>query len=223
MRFLSSLAFICLFFSVALGGQKVVCIDPGHPSEIGNGTKGKVLTELEAAWKVGLDLKKRLESAGYKVVMTKSKRDQFVKNIDRAKIANKAKADLMIRLHCDHAPNHSGFATFFADRSGKHEGVTGPSTSVLKRVKSMAPDFHKAAMDVLDGHLKDRGLRTDRQTNVGSRFGALIGSIHSEVPSILVEMAVLNNAKDEAFLRSKKGHGLMIEALFKGVESALRS
>ena len=66
MRFLSSLAFVCLLFSLALGGQKVVCIDPGHPSEIGSGTKGKVLTELEAAWKRPLDLDQTLVAGGAK-------------------------------------------------------------------------------------------------------------------------------------------------------------
>jgi N-acetylmuramoyl-L-alanine amidase len=56
---------------------------------------------------------------------------------------------------------------------------------------------------------------------VGSRHGALIGSIFSKVPVVLVEMVVLTNAKDEAFLLSAKGRSAMAEALAKGVLAAL--
>ena len=59
------------------------------------------------------------------------------------------------------------------------------------------------------------------QTAVGGRQGALTGSVFSKVPVLLVEMVVLTNAKDEAFILSKQGRALMVDALAKGVLAAV--
>jgi N-acetylmuramoyl-L-alanine amidase len=78
-------------------------------------------------------------------------------------------------------------------------------------------------MEILRGHLNDRGVRTEQQTAVGKKNGALIGSIFSEVPVILVEMAVLTQPKDEAFIGNKKGQLIMAKALFAGTKAALQA
>src|SRR5437870_442584 len=93
----------CTVCSSSLLSQPVICIDPGHPSENGVGTKGKRLTELEIAWKVAKELHVLLDRAEYIVVMTKAKKGQKVTNKERAEIANEAGAFLMLRLHCDAA------------------------------------------------------------------------------------------------------------------------
>ena len=45
----------------------VVCLDPGHSSEVGPGTRGRSLTELHANWIVALRLKGLLERDGFRV------------------------------------------------------------------------------------------------------------------------------------------------------------
>ena len=70
--------------------------------------------------------------------------------------------------------------------------------------------------------LKDRGIRTDAQTAVGSKQGALTGSIYAEVPVILVEMAVLQQRHDEAFLVSEAGQDLLTKAMADGIREAAR-
>ena len=98
------LALVLSLASMAFSGPgPVICIDPGHPSENGVGTRGKKITEVQAAWKVALILKGLLEQAGFKVVMTKSSENQHVTNKARAETANRAHAALMVRLHCDAA------------------------------------------------------------------------------------------------------------------------
>jgi N-acetylmuramoyl-L-alanine amidase len=219
-RFLS---FVLLFLSAScLAQTPLVCIDPGHPSEIGAGTKGKKISELRAVWLVALKLKAELEGRGIRVVMTKNAERQMVRNADRAGIANKAKADLMVRLHCD-AAGASGFMTVYPDRQGTVRGVTGPSQSVIALSRRAATAFHKKAASMLTGHLKDRGLRTDRHTAIGGRQGALTGSIHSKVPVVLIEMAVLTNAKDDAFMATDRGQTIVATAVADGVEAALKA
>jgi N-acetylmuramoyl-L-alanine amidase len=57
---------------------------------------------------------------------------------------------------------------------------------------------------------------------VGSRQGALTGSIFSEVPVVTVEMVVLSNAHDARFITSARGERRMAEAIAAGIERYMR-
>ena len=204
----------------ALSLAYTVCIDPGHPSEVGSGTHGKKITEIQAAWKVANLLKKELEANGIDVVMTKKSEKQFVKNKDRALTAYRAHADLMVRLHCDSVAG-SGFAVYIPKKQGKAQGKTGPSKEVIEASSKLGKIFHTELTKELDGKLKDNGLLPDTATAVGGKFGALIGSIFSEVPVVLVEMCRLSNKKDEAFISSSAGQKTMALALAKATMKAI--
>lgn len=217
MRFLGLLLAAGMTTSV---WSQVICIDPGHPSENGRGSKGKRLTEVEVAWKVAVRLRELLKSDGYTVVMTKDEQEEAVTNRDRARIANEAKSDLLLRLHCD-AASGSGISAYYPKETGKAHGIEGPSEAVRKRSGELAKKFFPALIASLDGKHKSRGLMTDRQTAIGNRQGALTGSIFSKVPVILVELAVLTNPKDEAFLESKQGFERLCQALRAGVLAAV--
>jgi N-acetylmuramoyl-L-alanine amidase len=200
----------------------VVCIDPGHPSEtsagnvVQNGT-----TEVHIVWVVGLKLRALLEAEGFKVVMTKSREEQVVTNKARAMIANDAKAGLMIRLHCD-ASTDSGYAVYSPDRQGTVQGVTGPAQGIIQESKVAAELVHKGLASVLAGVLKDGGVRGDSKTFVGSKQGALTGSIFSQVPAVLVEMVVLSNKEDAEFIKSEAGQMKMAKAIAEGIKLYLK-
>lgn len=201
---------------------KVICIDPGHPSEVGRGTAGRHISEIAAAWDVALRLKAILTARGATVVMTKSSEYEFVRNRRRAEIANDAHADLMIRLHCD-ANSGTGIATYAPDRQGvAADGFRGPTAAVISESQTAARRFHAAMIATLGGALHDKGVLPDTETAVGGRQGALTGSIYSKVPVVLVEMCVLTNPKDEDFIRSARGQDLMAHALADGVAAAVR-
>lgn len=197
-----------------------VCIDPGHTSEVGSGTRGVNLTELHANWVMARRLKGLLEKDGYRVVMTKASEGEFVRNRRRAEVANAAGAALMVRLHCDGSPR-PGFAVYYPDRQGKAEGTTGPSADVIRRTAPLARRFHAALAAGLKGSLDDQGLMSDVKTAVGSKQGALTGSVFSAVPVVLVEMATITLRHDEVFLLSESGQAQMAAALEAGVRAAL--
>ncbi len=214
------LALAVLCFLSCTGYSQTICIDPGHPSEVGRGASGKRITEMKAVWLVAVELKKLLEKEGYKVVLTKKSEQEYVRNKTRAETANKAKADLLLRLHCDAAPT-SGFASYYPSKQGTAQGKTGPSNAIIKSSGDAAKKFHPAVIKALAGKLKDRGLLTDLNTAVGAKQGALTGSIFSEVPVILVEMAVLSHDSDDRFMASKEGQALMAKALMAGIKAAV--
>lgn len=205
----------------ALIRPPVICIDPGHPSEVGSGCAGKRLTEVHVAWNVANRLATILRGQGYRVVLTKSREGQMVRNRRRAEIANRSHAALLLRLHCD-AADVAGVATFYPTRQGTVDGVRGPSGLVLKQCGALAPRFHRAVVAALAGKLADRGFASDDRTAVGGRQGALTGSIYSTVPVVLVEMCTLTLPHDEAFMASPGGPGAMAAALAAGVRTAVR-
>jgi len=198
---------------------RTICIDPGHPSETSAGTSGPSgVTENHINWVIALKLKADLQSAGANVVMTKQSEGENVTNRRRAEIANAANADIMIRLHCDAAPGR-GFALYAPDRQGTRYGVTGPSQSVIDRSTAAMGPLYAGMKSALTGTMPGRGTHGDSGTYVGSRQGALTGSIFSQVPTVTVEMCVLTNAQDEAFINSEAGQAKMVQALRAGLES----
>lgn len=84
-------------------GVKVIVIDPGHGGK-DPGCNGAAHNEKDVALAVSLRLGKLLEEnfKDVKVIYTRTT-DVFVELEDRAQIANKAKADLFISIHCNAA------------------------------------------------------------------------------------------------------------------------
>ncbi len=197
-----------------------ICVDPGHTSETSAGTQsldGK-LTERHVNWVVGQRLAALLRADGASVVLTKASEGQIVTNRRRAEIANAAHAVLLLRLHCDsNAP--SGIATYYPDRQGTRFGMTGPSAEIIARSRAAAEAFHPAVASALRGALPNDGIKGDSATFVGGKQGALTGSIFARVPALTVEMCVLTNAHDYAFIRTPAGQERMARALLIGVEA----
>ena len=197
----------------------VVCIDPGHPSEVASG--GNVqngTTETHVDWVVASKLREILEAEGYEVVLTKSSEEELVTNRDRALVANRARAALMLRLHCD-ASAARGFAVYYPDRRGRaRDGTTGPSAPVIRESRRAAEAVHAGLAEGLKGALSDNGVRTDYQTKVGrEQGGALTGSIFSEVPVVTIEMVTLSDPGDAEFIKTEEGQRRMAESIADGV------
>jgi N-acetylmuramoyl-L-alanine amidase len=201
---------------------KTVCIDPGHPSEVNSGkTIQNGTTEVHVAWVVALKLEQILKADGFKVIMTKSREDELVRNKDRAAICNSAGADLMVRLHCD-AGADEGFAIYFPDRQATKDDTTGPSQRVIEQSKLLAQAIDREMSQSLSGTLKNGGVRGDSQTAIGSKQGALTASIFSEIPIVTIEMVVLNNKVDAEFIKSETAQQRMAQAIADGIQQFVR-
>jgi len=221
MRTVLAAILLCILTTPGVTGspdKPVVCLDPGHPSEINDGyQKQNGTTETHINWDVAQRVRNLLVKDGYKVVMTKQRENQLVRNVRRAEIANRAHAAIMLRLHCD-TGDGTGFRVFYPNQAARDGKVTGPPADVRERSRVAADAIHEGIVSTIGDRLHDNGVTTDRSTTVGRKMGgALIGSIHSNVPVVLVEMVFLNNSKDAAFIKSEEGQKLFAQALADGV------
>ena len=194
-----------------------VCLDPGHPSETASGTTVQNgVQEVALCWQVASLVRTDLQARGVRVVMTKASEMQFVTNKRRAEIANAAKADLMVRIHADSGGGR-GYTVFYPRRTGKIDGVSGPNLAIIRASETIARKFFAAFRAAIGSELRSNGLRGDDLALVGSKQGALTGSIYSKVPVLLLEMGFLDNKTDAAWLRSAKNRSRMAQAITAGI------
>jgi N-acetylmuramoyl-L-alanine amidase len=154
----------------------------------GGGTRGVVsgLTEAELNLRVALRLRPLLERAGVRVVMTRTRTaGTSMGNIARARIANRARAALFLRIHADGATDRDtrGTHTLYpALRRGWTDDVYAESRRAARLVQA---DLVHAL------RFPDRGIH-ERPDFTGFNW--------SDVPVILVEMGFMTNPTDDRLL-----------------------
>lgn len=203
--------------------KPLICIDPGHPTSFNSGKRiVNGATELDINWAVAEKLEKVLKDKyDFHVIKTRKQKHLVMENSQRAEVANEFGAALMISLHCDAGPNH-GFTIYYPDAEATFENIKGPSKEIITGSRYAAYMIHSGMSPQLKGHLKDRGVRTERSTKVGRLQGALTASIVSEVPVVTVEMVFLTDEYDAEFIKNESGRQLMANALAEGIHTYIR-
>ncbi|MHB8841744.1 MAG: N-acetylmuramoyl-L-alanine amidase family protein [Candidatus Aquicultor sp.] len=207
--------------------DKVVVIDPGHQSKadlsrepIGPGAtqmKEKVTggasgiksrtPEYKITLAVSKLLKAKLEASGIKVIMTRTTHNVKLSNIERAAIANKAHADLFVRIHTDGAAD------------AKVNGISTLYPALNKWTGPIYKESLKAARIVQD----DVVVTTDHKDNGIVARGDLTGFNWSKVPTVLVETGFLSNPEEDILLNSPSYQQLIADGIAKGIISYLQS
>lgn len=108
---------------------KTIVIDAGHGGRDGS-TRGLYSTEKDVALKTALHLGAAIEAnmKDVKVIYTRST-DVFIPLYERIAIANNAKADLFISIHCNDMPVHKSTVI-----SGYKKGKKGKKTPIYETV-----------------------------------------------------------------------------------------
>jgi N-acetylmuramoyl-L-alanine amidase len=221
-------------------GVRTVVIDPGHggpkPGTIGRSG----LQEKEINLAVARALQKLLqEKAGIDAVLTRDS-DVDVGLEDRTVIANQKRADLFVSIHTNSVRDRrrGGVETFFlninpdpavielaaAENATSTKNIGQMKTILEKIVQNskvqesleLAKDIQKNLVRSLRQDLpgiKDLGVK-------GGPFWVLIGG---EMPSVLVEISHLSNAKEEAKLKTAKYRLLAAQGIFDGIMEYVHS
>lgn len=214
MRPLVLLAALALAFPLAVPaparGPAVVVLDPGHDLRAnprtepigpgsstrkvldGGGTRGVAtgVPEAELDLAVALRLRALLERAGVRVLMTRTRTaGTSIGNVARARIANRAHAELFLRIHADGSPDRRAAGThtlYPAFRAGWTDDVYASSrraAAIVQRELVRALGF------------PDRGLQ-ERADYTGFNW--------SDVPVILVELGFMTNPAEDRALATAR-------------------
>lgn len=218
---------------------KTVVIDAGHgghdPGCLGSDAQEKKIT-LQLALLLRDQIKTRFPDV--KVVLTRDK-DVFVPLHTRSEIANDAKADLFISLHCNALPpasrDISGSETYvlglhraqdnFAvaqrengailleDNHKLNYGDFDPSSAeayiLMTMYQNAYLDKSIVFADLVEKAIEQHGQRTSK----GVKQAGFLVLRENAMPSVLIETGFLTNASDQKFLNSTEGQLRMAESL----------
>ena len=206
----------------------LVAIDAGHqrkgnPSKepIGPGAKkrkAKVssgatgtstgIPEYKLTLKMAKKLKKELVSRGYKVKLIRAKHNVNISNSRRAKIANKAGADVFIRIHANSSTD-----------SGVKGALTISPTAENKYCKKISKKCRGLSRAVLSEFCEVTGAK-----NGGVMYTDTMSGINwSKVPVTIVEMGFLSNPKeDKKMNRSVRYQNKMAKGMANGIDRFLK-
>jgi N-acetylmuramoyl-L-alanine amidase len=186
--------------------RPTVVLDPGHDLRAnletepigprsatrkikdGGGTTGVVsgLREAELNLRVALRLRPLLERAGIRVVMTRATTSRTsIGNIARARIANRANAALLLRIHADGSTDRSVRGTHTL-HPALRRGWTNDVYAESKRAAGVVQRDLRRALG-----FPDRGLQ-ERSDFTGFNW--------ADVPVILVEMGFMSNPTEDRLL-----------------------
>lgn len=208
--------------------EKVIVIDAGHQTHamsatepIGPGSKtrkAKVtggtsgcsthLPEYKLNLQVAKKLKKELVARGYKVVMVRTKNDVTLSNVDRAKVANKKKADAFIRIHANSANSSAvkGALTIAPTNGNKYMTKKNRNAS-QKLSKKVLKAFCKAT------GASNRGVMyTDTMTGIN----------WCKVPVTIVEMGFMSNPSEDKKMASASYQKKIVNGIANGIDAYLK-
>jgi N-acetylmuramoyl-L-alanine amidase len=232
---LTSLNSVAQTAETGLSVIKTVCIDAGHGGK-DPGCHGSSSNEKTVCLNIALKLGAKIKSTfpGVKVIYTRDS-DVFVELDDRAKIANKNKADLFICIHANSAAAAAyGAETYVlglhrtesqqkiaerenstiyleADGGEKYKDFDLSPDALIARQLQLAIflDQSISFASKLQREFKKLG-RSDR----GVKQAGFLVLYKTTMPSVLIESGFLTNPDEERFLSDTLSQTKMSDAMF---------
>lgn len=228
-----SFIFVVIFSSFITSSENkspqfVVVLDAGHGGkDPGRPTKNGYI-EKDIALKIVLDVGEELEkNPNIKVIYTR-KTDVFVDLFERGKIANRAKADLFVSVHCNaHHTQAEGAETYVLGihRNKTNFDVAKAENEVIyleedyeKKYAGFNPNSPEAVIgltlaqeEYLDQSIQLASLIQHQFTNNlkrkdrGVKQAGFIVLHQTVMPSVLIETGFITNNSEGAYLNSRKG------------------
>lgn len=198
-----------------------IAIDPGHGGIDGGAESASGTSEKDITLAFALELRQQLKGMGpYEVVLTREG-DEFLRLDERVRIARQANADLFISIHADSIGVrgvHGATIYTVSDRASDAEArALAERENLADSIAGVEmPEANQEVVDILADLIR-------REThNFSIRFArSLVGELSNaidliknphrqagfrvlrapDVPSVLVELGYLSNARDEERLK----------------------
>lgn len=191
-----------------LGDSTMEPVGPGSTvmkKKVSSGTRGTTtgIYEYRYVLDVSLLIRDLLEAEGFHVLMTRIDHEVTLSNVDRAKIANEAEADLFLRIHANGSDNPAvhGISTY-----------TPPGNSPYN--PDLAEKSEKIALLLLEEMVKATGAK-DRGNHKSVSY---TGINWSEVPVVILETGFMTNPEEDRLLATTSYQ----EKMAGGIANAVR-
>ncbi len=219
-----------------------VVLDAGHGGHdagaVGSFSKEKNIN-LRYTLLVGDMIKKNIPDA--KVIYTRDK-DVFVDLNERARIANRNKADLFISIHTNSSKNSSanGMETFTlgVSRSKENMEVAMLENSVIKYEEDYETKYEGFDPNSVDSYIMfefmkdqytDRSItcadfiqkgmiKASKRNDRGVRQAGFLVLRATSMPSVLVELGFISNKEEEKYLNNNDNQVKLATAIFNGIK-----
>ncbi|WP_315167961.1 N-acetylmuramoyl-L-alanine amidase [Metaclostridioides mangenotii] len=147
-------------------------------------------------------LKNILESKGFKVKMTRESNEVNISNAERASLANKDNANMVIRIHADSLDNSgkTGASILIPQQNGKY-------TSSIYESSNRCAELIKSSME-----------KSNIQVNGIFQRDDLTGFNWSKVPVVLVEMGFLSNYNEDQMMSNPDYQRKLMQSIADGLE-----
>lgn len=215
-------------------------MDAGHggtdPGNIGNGYREKNIA-LNVVKEISEELR---NTPDIKVVFTRNK-DILINLWERGEIANKAKANLFVSIHCDaHNSDAYGAGTFVLglhankrnfEVAKRENAVISLEENFKERYKGFDPNSEESVLGLTlmqeENLDKSFSLAADIQGNFtkslkrkdrGVKQAGFVVLHQTYMPSVLIELGFLTNKKEGKFLNSKSGQQKMAKEIAKSIK-----
>ena len=221
---------------------RTIVIDAGHGGH-DTGCLGSDSREKDVALRIALKLGKLIEAncPDVKVVYTR-KSDVFISLIERANIANRAKADLFICIHLNSGPKAAYGAETFV--MGLHK--TDDNLNVAKRENAaiLLEDNYEKNYDGFDPNSPEANIifslyqnqfmtqslsfaakiqkqfkENSKRYSRGVKQAGFLVLYKTAMPSVLIESGFLTNESDQRFLNSDAGQASMASSIYRAFKS----
>ena len=181
--------------------MKIVIWDAGHGGK-DPGASGNGLLEKDVVLQIATEAARQLEQQyeGVKSILTRNT-DVFLELQQRTTIANNAKADALISIHCNAGGGQGGFESFI------YNGAVSDETVRFQQC------LHTAILNKLQPY----GIY-----NRGTKRANLHMCRDSHMPAVLTENLFIDVASDAARLKQPNVIQTMIEGHMEGVANYLQ-
>jgi N-acetylmuramoyl-L-alanine amidase len=208
--------------------NKIICIDPGHQGKpdagkeplapfshilkekVASGTSGIAtgIPEYKLNLEVALKLRDLLLKYGAKVIMTREVNNVQISNVERAKFANNALSDMVVRLHAD--------GSRYSSAKGISVLVPGKkyiSDSSILSHSRLAAAYALNAVTKITG-AASRGI-VERDDLSGFNW--------TKVPAFLIEMGFMTNPDEDRLLNNGEYQQRIVIGIVQGLASYFKN
>ena len=227
------------FESISQNDKFIVVLDAGHggndPGNTGNGYREKNIV-LKVVKEIQLELKK---IEGIKVILTRDE-DMLINLWKRGEIANKAKANLFVSVHCDaHTSNAYGAGTFVLglhankrnfEVAKRENAVISLEENFKERYEGFDPNSQESVLGLtllqeenldksfsLAAEIQQNFSQNLKRKNRGVKQAGFVVLHQTYMPSVLIELGFLTNKNEGKFLNSKAGQQKMAKEIAKSI------